>query len=88
MATSQVYSNICFELPCYGFLVSPKRRSFSFLPSSALWNAEPIPSGSAEKKTYFLCELCGLSEAGGEKYALTYQHSKAGTTSLAGGLRG
>jgi len=40
-------------LPCYGFGLSPERRSFSFLPSSALWNAEPIPPGSAEKKTYF-----------------------------------
>jgi len=24
--------------------------SFPFLPSSVLWNAEPIPSGSAEKR--------------------------------------
>jgi len=38
------------------------RNSFSFLPSSALWNAELIPPGSAEKKIYFLCELCGSSE--------------------------
>jgi len=28
-------------------------RSFAFLPSSALWNAEPIPPGSAEKGKTF-----------------------------------
>ncbi len=51
---------------------------FSVLP--ALWNAKPIPPGSAEKKTYFtLRVLCVSSEAGGEKYSLTHPHSKSGT---------
>jgi hypothetical protein len=39
---------------------------FSALP--ALWNAKPIPLGSSRKENiFFLCELCALSEAGGEK---------------------
>jgi hypothetical protein len=33
-----------------------------------------------------LCALCALSEAGGEKYALTCPQSKAGTISIAEGL--
>ena len=40
---------------------------------------------------YSLCELCVLSEAGGEKYSLTYPHSPAlsgtGTISIAEGLK-
>jgi hypothetical protein len=36
--------------------------TFSFLPSSAQWNAEPIPPGSAEKRIFLLCVLCGLRE--------------------------
>jgi hypothetical protein len=40
---------------------------FHFLASSALWNAEPIPPGSAEsEKKNHLCDLCVSSEAGGE----------------------
>jgi hypothetical protein len=35
---------------------------------------------------HFLCELRGSSEAGGEKYDLTYLHSKAWIISLADGL--
>ena len=32
-ATSQFYENMCFYVPCCGFLVTPEARSFSFLPS-------------------------------------------------------
>jgi hypothetical protein len=37
--------------------------------------------------TYSLCELCDSSEAGGEKYSLTYPHNKTGTISIAEGLK-
>jgi hypothetical protein len=46
----------------YGFCVNV---FFPALP--ALWNVKPILPGSAEKNISFLCELCVLSEAGGEK---------------------
>jgi len=66
---------------------------FSALP--ALWNAEPIPLGLAEKKKYFLsansasrANLPEADKAGGEKHSLTYLHSKVGTISIAEGLRG
>ena len=42
---------------------------------------------NSKGKIYSLCELCVLSEAGGEKYSLTYPHSKAGTISIAEGLK-
>jgi len=42
---------------------------------------------NSKGKIYSLCELCALSEAGGEKYSLTYPHSKAGTISIAEGLK-
>jgi hypothetical protein len=44
------------------------------------------PLSRKENKS-FLCELCVSSEAGGEKHALTNPHSKAGTISIAEGLR-
>ena len=42
---------------------------------------------NSKGKIYSLCELCVLSEAGGEKYSLTYPHSKAGTISITEGLK-
>ena len=42
---------------------------------------------NSKGKIYSLCELCDSSEAGGEKYSLTYPHSKARTISIAEGLK-
>jgi len=42
---------------------------------------------NSKGEIYSLCELCVSSEAGGEKYSLTYPHSKAGTISIAEGLK-
>ena len=42
---------------------------------------------NSKGKIYSLCELCVLSEAGGEKYSLTYPHSKAETIIMAEGLK-
>jgi hypothetical protein len=41
---------------------------------------------TAQEKYYFLCDLCGSSEAGG-KYSLSCLHRIDRTTSLATGLR-
>jgi len=42
---------------------------------------------SRKEKIFLLCELCVSSEAGGEKHTLIYPPSKAGTISIAEGLR-
>jgi len=46
-----------------------------------------ILSPNSKGKIYSLCELCDLSEAGGERYSLTYTHSKARTISIAEDLK-
>ncbi len=60
--------------------------AFTTAASAAGWFFIAVLS-AAMKKDILLSVLCVSSEAGGED-SLTYPHSKAGTISIAEGLRG
>jgi hypothetical protein len=72
-----------FNCPAMAFGYHQSVDHFLFCPFIPL-----VLAGLSRKENkFFLCELCVSSEAGGEKPALTYPHSKAGTISIAEGLR-
>ena len=56
-------------------------------PSCPVKSESYLTRVNSKGNIYSLCELCDLSEAGGEKYPLTYPHSKARTISIAEGLK-
>jgi len=67
----------------YNFLAC----AFTAAASAAEWFFIAALS-AAMKKNILLCVPCALSGAGGKKHCLTYPHIKAGTISIAEGLRG